>query len=277
MRNNDRAGAFFTGYYAPELHGARRKTDRFRYPLYLRPRDLVTVDLGEFKRDLAGRRIGGRIAGGAFRPYFDRTAIDDGALAMRGLELLWVDDPLALFFLQIQGSGTVILPDGSRVRVGYAADNGFDYTPIGRVLVARGALPADGVSLQSIRDWLRAHPEEARGVMDQDESYVFFRVLPGDVVGSLGVPLTPGRSIAVDPKFVPLGLPLYAATLLPALPETGERATLFGRVFVAEDTGGAIKGPLRADLFWGSGPRAEALAGRMRQPGRLYLLLPRGH
>ncbi len=277
LANNSEPEGLLTGYYVPELRGSRRKKAPFVHPIYLAPRDIQVVDLGDFKRDLAGRRITGLVRGGRFRPYWDRREIEGGALAGRGLEMLWVDDPVALFFLQIQGSGNVRLPDGSLVRIGYAAQNGHDYTAIGRILIDAGELAPEAVSLQTIRAWLRAHPERAAEVMDRNRSYVFFRVLPGEAVGAAGVELTAGRSLAVDPRFLPYGLPLWIDTTLPAAPEVGrsEEGPL-RRLVVAQDTGGAIKGPLRGDLFWGSGAEAEAYAGRMKQPARLWLLWPRG-
>ena len=275
--NRDSRLGLLTGYYEPELAGDRRRRGRFVHPLYLAPSDRMVIDLGEFKRDLAGRRITGMIRGGRFRPYWDRAEIEAGALRGRGLEMLWVDDPVALFFLQIQGSGRVRLPDGKLVRVGYSGQNGHDYTAIGRVLVERGAMTMEEVSLQSIRAWLAAHPAEADAVMDANRSYVFFRVLPGTApVGAQGVELTAGRSLAVDPAFLPYGLPLWLATTTPVVPELGRTAEApLERLVVAQDTGGAIKGPVRADLFLGPGREAEQIAGRMKQPLRLWLLWPK--
>lgn len=275
--DRDSRQGLLTGYYEPELAGDRRRRGRFVHPLYLAPSDRMVIDLGEFKRDLAGRKITGIVRGGRFRPYFDRAEIEEGALSGRGLELLWVDDPVALFFLQIQGSGRVRLPDGQLVRVGYAAQNGHDYTAIGKVLVERGAMTLEQVSLQSIRAWLRAHPAEAEAVMNANRSYVFFRVLPGGApVGAQGVELTAGRSLAVDPAHLPYGLPLWLASTVPAVPELGRtEETPLERLVVAQDTGGAIKGPVRADLFLGPGREAEETAGRMKQPLRLWLLWPR--
>jgi membrane-bound lytic murein transglycosylase A len=273
----DEAQGLFTGYYEPLLQGALEPDGRHRWPLYERPHDLIAVDLGQFATDLEGRRIAGRVKEGRLVPYPDRAAIDDGALADRGLELLWVDDPVALFFLQIQGSGQVALPGGRRVRVGYAAQNGHPYRAIGRDLVEMGALEKDEVSLQTIRDWLHAHPDQAAGLMQKNPSYVFFRDL-GPVEGELGppgaqgVPLTPGRSLAVDRSFIGYGTPNWLETTVP-LPEE-ERP--FRRLLVAQDTGGAITGPIRGDVFWGAGDLAEHVAGHMRQPGRWYLLLPKG-
>lgn len=274
----DRSG-LLTGYYEPELAGDTRRHGRFVHPLYLAPGDRMVVELGDFKRDLAGRRIVGMIRGGRFRPYFDRAEIERGALAGRGLELVWVEDPVALFFLQIQGSGRIRLPDGRVVRVGYSGQNGHDYTPIGRALAERGAMKMEDVSLQSIRAWLAAHPAEAASVMDLNRSYVFFRRLEGTgVVGAEGVELTPGRSLAVDPAFLPYGVPLWLAATAPAVPELGRAdpaGTPLDRLVVAQDTGGAIRGPVRADLFLGPGREAEQLAGRLKQPLRLWLLWPR--
>ena len=293
--NHGDATGLFTGYYEPTLAGSRRRSARFSVPLYLQPPDLVAVDLGEFRDELAGQRIAGRVRGSRLVPYDDRAAIEAGSLARRGLELVWVDDPIDAFFLHVQGSGRIELADGGRLRVGYAAQNGHLYFAIGRELVARGALRLEEVSMQSIRAWLAAHPAEARAVMAKNASYVFFRQLdePGPV-GTLGVVLTPGRSLAVDGRFLPLGAPVWVDTTLPATdtappdpaaspplatpppappPPTGPPLR---RLFVAQDTGGAIRGPVRADLFWGPGREAAEIAGRMRQEGRLWLLVLRG-
>lgn len=265
-----------TGYYEPELAARHRRRGDFVHPLYRVPGDRVLVDLGEFKRDLAGRKITGRIERGSFRPYFDRAEIERGALSGRGLELAWVDDPVGLFFLQIQGSGRLRYDDGTLLRIGYAGQNGHDYTAIGKVLVERGAMPLEEVSLQSIRAWLRAHPREADEVMNANRSYVFFRVLPGRAPeGGSGAELTPRSSLAVDTAFWPYGVPLWIETTLPAAPEAGLAEAPLATLVVAQDTGGAIRGPVRGDLFLGPGAEAEAIAGRMRQPLRLWLLWPR--
>jgi membrane-bound lytic murein transglycosylase A len=284
-RGVEREG-LFTGYYEPELRGSRRRHGPYQTPLYREPGDLIQVDLGAFREDLEGRRIAGRIVGGRLEPYHDRRSIDRGALAGRDLELVWVDDPVDAFFLQVQGSGRIVLEDGTVLRVGYDAQNGHPYTAIGRELVERGEMPLEEVSLQSIRRWLEAHPEEAPDLMATNASYVFFRMLGGaGPLGSLGVPLTPGRSVAVDPRFLPLGAPVWLAGSMPALPDevasgpSTEPTEPIGslplrRLLVAQDTGGAIRGPVRGDVFWGAGERAEAVAGRMKHPGRLWLLLP---
>ena len=279
IANNAEPDGLFTGYYEPELRGSRKKKAPYVHPLYLAPRDPQVVDLGEFKKDLAGRKITGLVRGGRFRPYWDRREIEGGAIRGQRLEFLWVEDPVALFFLQIQGSGRVVLPDGGVVRVGYSAQNGHDYTAIGKVLIERGEIEREKVSLQTIRAWLRAHPSEAAAVMDANRSYVFFRVLPGAPVGGSGVELTPGRSLAIDTAFLPYGLPLWLDTTYPAEPGAAGAAASDGpplrRLVVAQDRGGAIRGPVRGDLFWGAGARAEELAGRMKQRGRLYLLWPK--
>jgi membrane-bound lytic murein transglycosylase A len=275
VANGNRREGLLTGYYEPELRGSRHRRGRYVHPLYLSPGDQQVVDLGEFKRDLAGRKITGLVRGGRFRPYWDRAEIERGALARRGLELVWVDDPVALFFLQIQGSGRVVLAEGGVVRVGYAGQNGHDYTPIGRRLVEQGELRLEEVSLQSIRAWLRAHPERAAELMHANRSYVFFRTLPGAPEGASGVELTPGRSLAVDDAFLPYGVPLWLASSLPAVADLGLPERPLRRLVVAQDTGGAITGPVRGDLFLGPGREAEETAGRMRQPLRLWLLVPR--
>ena len=261
----------FTGYYEPELRGALTRDATDTVPLLRRPDDLVTVELGEFRADWRGERIAGRVVDGALKPYPDRLAIERGALANRHLELFWVANEIDAFFLEIQGSGRIVLPDGTARRVGYAGQNGHPYVAIGRALVARGALAKDAVSMQSIRDWLASHPDEAGAVMDLNPSYVFFKEIPGDgPIGAQGVVLSAGRSLAVDPKFMPLGVPLWLDIDAPREP-----AGRLRRLVVAQDTGGAIRGPVRGDLFWGSGAEAGALAGAMQQRGGYWLLLPK--
>ncbi len=269
-------GGLFTGYYEPLLHGSRHFGGAYTVPLYRAPDDLVQVDLSRFKPDLAGQMIAGRIDGKQLVPYYGRAEIDGGALAGRGLELVWVDDPVATFFLQIQGSGQIQLDDGELIRVGYDGQNGRQYRAIGRDLVERGAMSLEEVSLQTIRDWLIAHPEQAREVMARNPSYVFLREHPeldphDGPIGAEGVPLTAGRSLAVDRRYIPLGVPVWLETTAP-WPE-GEGP--LRRLMVAQDSGGAIKGPVRGDVFWGSGARAEAIAGHMRSEGRYMVLLPK--
>lgn len=275
VNDGNSAEGLFTGYFEPELAGARQPGGRFTTPLRALPDNLISVDLGDFDADLAGRRLIGRVEGGAFVPYPDRAGIDAGAIDREAEALYYVDDPVAKFFLQIQGSGRVVMPDGALARVGYAGQNGRPYRAIGRDLLEMGELAREEVSLQSIRAWLREHPAEAPGLMARNPSYVFFREL--DVApeqGPLGaqqVPLTAGRSLAVDRAYIALGSPIWLDTTL-----ADGADTPWQRLMVAQDTGGAIKGVVRGDVFFGSGAEAEALAGPMRQTGRYYLLLPRG-
>jgi len=268
--DNREAEGLFTGYYVPELKGSRTRSARYHVPIYRVPDDLVTADLGLFKKDLKGIRIAGKVEHGRLKPYDSRAEIDRGALSGRGLEILYVDNPVDAFFLHIQGSGRVVLDDGSATMIGYAGTNGRPYVAIGRELVTSGAMAKEDVTMQSIRAWLAAHPGEAEKTMAANPSYVFFHELPGDgVVGAAGVALTPGRSLAVDHRFLPYGVPLWLDSRDPA---TGEPLR---RLLVAQDTGGAITGPVRGDVFWGFGREAGERAGRMEDRGRYYLLLPR--
>ena len=265
------AGGLFTGYFVPELRGALVRGGRFQVPLYGRPDDLVTVDLGRFDSSLAGRTLAGRMEGGALAPYPTRREIDAGALGGRARPILWVDSRIDAFFLHIQGSGVVSLAGGETVRVGYAATNGRPYTAIGGTLAERGEIPRDRVSMQTIRAWLSAHADKAGEVMARNDRYVFFRRLPGAaVLGAQGVALTPERSVAVDRRFLPLGAPLWVDTNDPIDPTRP-----FRRLMVAQDTGGAINGIVRGDIFFGQGHLAARRAGLMNQRGRYYILLPR--
>lgn len=268
-------GGLFTGYYEPLLDGSRTKSERYNVPLYGRPPDLVSVDLGTFREDLKGRRIAGRVEDGKLVPYADRLKIEQGALAGHDLELVWVDDPIDAFFLQIQGSGRVRLAEGDEMRVGYAAENGHPYFAIGRELVKRGALKKEEVSMQSIRRWLEENPAEAPAVFATNASYVFFQEIKGEgPLGAEGIPVTPGRSLAVDRKHWPLGVPLWLDTAAPSAQEGAPDRPL-RRLVIAQDTGGAIRGPIRGDVFWGAGDEAAEIAGRMKHPGRLWVLVPR--
>lgn len=263
----DGPDGLFTGYYEPELRGSRKRTAAYAVPLYHQPPDLVSVDVG-------GTTRVGRMANGQLQPYYSRQAIEAGALAGRGLELLWLADPIDAFFLQAQGSGRVRLAEGGSVRVGYAASNGLPPTMIGRILVERGELTKEAATMQTVRQWLREHPAEAPALMQKNARYIFFRKLPGNgPIGSSGVTLTPGRSLAVDTDLLPLGAPLWLDTTYPAgTPEAGRPLR---RLVVAQDSGSAIKGAIRGDLYWGSGERALLYAGPMKQRGRYYLLLPK--
>ncbi len=272
MAPNGADEGLFTGYYEASLRGSRTQHGPYQHPLRSRPGDLVTVDLGDFRGGLKGQRIAGRVVEGALKPYSDHRAIVQGRL-MPGEDrpLIWIDNPIDVFFLQIQGSGIVALDDGTAMRVGYAAQNGWSYYAVGRELVKRGELPKDQVTMQSIRDWLTAHPDQASDIMFANPSYVFFKELTGDgPLGGEGVPLSPGRSLAVDHGKIPYGVPVWIDA---EPPEKG--LPLLRRLMMAQDTGGAIRGPVRGDVFWGHGPDAERMAGPMKSKGRMWLLLPK--
>lgn len=259
--------AFATGYYEPEIDGSRTRDARHQVPVYGRPKDIVSVDLGEFSDKLKGRSVSGRIAGNDFVPYFDRAAIEQGALAGRGLEIAWAADPVELFFLQIQGSGRLRLPDGSVMRIGYDGQNGRDYTGIGKLMKDRGLLGPGQTSMQGIMAWLRANPEQGAQIMRENKSWVFFRELTGPgPLGALNVPVTPRGTVAADVAFVPLGAPVFLSM---------DRADASG-LWIAQDTGGAIKGANRFDTFWGAGDEARAIAGGMSARGTAFVLLPKG-
>ncbi len=255
-----------TGYFEPEIAGCRQRSARCNVPIYGLPADLIDVDLSQFSANLAGRRIRGRVDGTSFVPYYDRAAIDAGALAGRGLEIAWAEDTVEFFFLQIQGSGRIRLADGTILRIGYAGQNGRDYVGIGRLLRDRGELAAGEASMQGIMAYLRRQSDGGQAVMHENPSFVFFRLLTGaGPLGSLGVPVTGRASVAADPAFVPLGAPVFLAM---------DRAEATG-LWVAQDTGGAIRGANRFDTFWGAGADARAIAGGMSARGATLILLPR--
>jgi len=267
VAGSDGSDGLFTGYYEPELRGSRKRSAAYTVPLYRQPPDLTTVEL-------EGETRVGRIVDGRLQPYHTREAIDSGVLAGKGLELLWLADSIDAFFLQAQGSGRVRLAEGGSLRVGYAASNGHPPTIIGRILVERGELTKEAATMQTVRQWLRDHPAEATALMQMNARYIFFREIPGaGPLGALGVALTPGRSLAVDPDLLALGAPLWLDTTYPAgTPEAGQPLR---RLVVAQDTGSGIKGAVRGDLYWGSGEAALRYAGPMKQRGRYYLLLPK--
>jgi membrane-bound lytic murein transglycosylase A len=263
-----------TGYYEPLLRGSRTPSALYSVPLYRVPADLVVVDLAGVYPEVANLRLRGKLKGGRLVPYPARSEIVGGNL-LSGSELLWVDDAIDAFFLQVQGSGRVRLPDGNVIRVGYADQNGHPYRSIGRWLVEQGQLTLDQASMQGIKGWAARNPERMTELLNQNPSFVFFRELPlGDAragpLGALGVALTPGHSVAVDPKFIPLGAPVVLQTTHPV------SGAPLARPMVAQDTGSAIRGPLRFDLFWGFDENAGQIAGRQRHPGQAWLLLPKG-
>lgn len=262
----------FTGYFEPRLVGSRTKQRSYQTPILARPDDLVMVNLGDFRSDFEGRRIAGRVKQGRLYPYEDRAQIENGELPPESFDpIVWVDDPVDAFFLHIQGSGQVVLEDETVVRVGYAGQNGHPYYAIGRELVKRGALRRDNVSLESIQNWLRANPGHLKSVLNTNQSYVFFRELDiAGPIGAEGVPLTPGRSLAIDNTRIPYGVPVWIDTEPPV-----KEAFRVQRLMVAQDTGGAIKGTVRGDVFWGSGVLARQYAGEMQSEGQKWLLLPK--
>ena len=263
-----------TGYYEPLLNGSRTSSKRYRYPLYGLPDDLLIVDLGSIYPELKNMRLRGRLDGRRVVPYYNRAEIDNGAAPLKGRELYWVDDAVELFFLHIQGSGKIALPNGDTMRIGYADQNGFPYKSIGKALVERGDLPLEKASMQGIKDWGKQNPAKLNDLLNLNASYVFFRNLPNNLpgpLGALGVPLTAGRSIAVDPRHIPLGAPVFLATTWP------NSAKPLTRLMLAQDTGGAIRGAVRADFFWGFGKDAGKLAGSMKQSGKMWVLLPKGY
>jgi membrane-bound lytic murein transglycosylase A len=262
----------FTGYYEASLKGSRIRKGGYQYPLRARPNDLVMVDLGEFRDELKGQRIAGRVKGGKLKPYETHAEITQGKLPKaQDKTLLWVDSAVDAFFIQIQGSGIVSMDDGSVVRVGYAGQNGHPYYAIGRELIKRGALTKNNVSMQSIRRWLETNPNQANEIMTTNKSYVFFTEVDGDgAIGGEGIPLTAMRSLAIDHSILPYGMPAYISVEHPT-----QKSQRIDRLMMAQDTGGAIRGPVRGDFFWGYGPKAESLAGEMKSKGRYWLLLPR--
>lgn len=262
-----------TGYYEPLLRGARTRRAQFQTPLYGPPSDLVTVELATLYPELKSLRLRGKLVGNRLVPYPTRAEMEQQNL-LAGRELLWVDDPVDAFFLQVQGSGRVRLDEtGETVRVAYADQNGHPYRSIGRYLVERGALSLEQASMQGIKAWVAANPSRLQELLNANPSYVFFReervADPAQGPrGALGVPLTAQRSIAVDPQFIPLGAPVFLVTTLP------NSSAVLRRLMMAQDTGGAIRGPVRADFFWGFGQNAGDMAGRMKQAGQMWVLLP---
>ncbi len=260
-----------TGYYEPLLKGSLTRTDKYAYPVYSPPEEMLTIELADVYPSLKGMRLRGRLDGNKIVPYLPRSAIDGGEQPLAGNELLWIDDPYGSFFVQIQGSGRVQLEDGSIMGLDYADQNGHPYFAIGKKLVELNEIPLAEVSLFSIRKWLQDNPSRADEVLNTNASYVFFSLREDSqeaARGSLNVPLTEERSLAVDKSVIPLGTLVWLDTTLPD-------GSDFQRLMVAQDTGGAIAGHIRADVFFGAGDRAERLAGEMKQQGSLFALLPK--
>lgn len=263
-----------TGYYEPLLSGSRTPTTRYRYPLYKVPEDLISVDLGEVYPELKNKRLRGRLEGNRVVPYLDRGGIDHPTQPLKNKELVWVEDPIESFFLHIQGSGRVQFEDGTNMRVGYADQNGHPFRSLGRLLIDKGELTLAQTSMQGIKTWARANPYKVAEFLNGNPSFVFFKELPSDLpgpIGTLGVPLTAERSIAVDSRVIPLGSPVYLATTFPSSKKP------LNRLMLAQDTGGAINGAVRADFFWGFGDAAGKQAGIMKQQGQMWVLLPKDY
>jgi len=274
--SNRKGKVLFTGYFEPTYEASLVKNQVFRYPIYQVPDDLLQIDLSLFKNKCRGQKLVGRIQGRTVIPYYSRDEIDlQGALAGKNLEIAWLKDPVDVLFLQIQGSGRLLLPSGNTIQVGYAGSNGHPYRSIGRYMIEKGYIEQTDMSMQRIREFLHIHPELIDKIFSTNPSYVFFRILEEGPLGNIGVPLTPGRSIATDTRLFPKGALGYIASEKPVLDSTGEikKWIPFSRFVLNQDTGGAIKGPGRVDMFWGSDHYAEVAAGHMKHEGELYILL----
>jgi membrane-bound lytic murein transglycosylase A len=268
----------FTGYYEPLLKGRRSTSPDCRYPIFGRPEDLLSIDLGAFAEKYKGEKLIGRVQNGVVVPYFDRRDIDEaGALYGKAQPLAWVNDPVELFFLHVQGSGRVLLEDGQTLVVGYDTSNGRPYRSIAQLLIEEGRISREEMSMQRIRDYLNQHPGEIQRVLNHNPSYIFFKITPDGPLGSLNVKLTPGRSVALDRRIFPASALTFVTTQKPLSDSMGKITSWVDcrRFMLNQDTGGAITGAGRADLFWGSGPYAELAAGHLKHPGKLYFLVLR--
>lgn len=262
----------FTGYYLPLLHASYQNDEQYKVPVYSVPGDLIEVKLKNFKQEYRAKKsLYGQLQGNKILPYPDRAAINQGAIDKSAKILLWANNVVDLFFLQIQGSGIVELPDGQHMILGYAGSNGRPYTPIGNFFIKHKIFTKENVSMQSMRSWFEEHPDKVNEVLNKDQSYIFFRLLnQNDPIGSERVPLTPGRSLAVDTHLLPLGAPIWVSTAIP----TSSGKTDLNRLFIAQDTGGAITG-MHCDTYWGAGDQAAYIAGNLKNQGQLWVLLPR--
>ena len=261
-----------TGYYQPILKGSRTKSAKYPFPLYTTPPDLITVELDGLFPELKYKRVRGRVVGNKLVPYFNRAEIETDNSPIKGRELVYIDNIVDVFFLQIQGSGVVQFENGEQVMVGYADQNGHTYNSVGRLLIERGELTSANASMAGIKNWVKNNPLRFRELLNNNPSFVFFRELPSGLpgpIGALGVPILAERAVAVDPKFVPLGAPVFLSTTQP------NNNKPLKRLMMAQDTGGAIKGGVRADFFWGAGAEAGAKAGAMKQSGKIWVLLPK--
>jgi len=266
----------FTGYFEPILDGSLERDSIYKYPIYKRPDNLLTIHLGLFRSKLSGQRIMARIQGNSLVPYYTRKDIMQGTiLGEKNLEIAWLKDPLDVSILQIQGSGMIKLPSGEIIRVGYSASNGHPYKSLGRYMIDSGYITADNLSLQTIRSYIKQNPEIKDEILNYNPSYVFFRLLDSGPLGNIGVPLTPGRSLAVDDRLFPKGALVYIRCQKPIMGKDGNITgwVPFSRFLLNQDTGGVIKGTGRADIFWGSDPYAELAAGNLKHKGEMYFLV----
>lgn len=263
-----------TGYYEPLLRGSRKASERYRFPIHTAPSELLTISLGTSYPEIKDLKLRGRLEGNKIVPYYTRAEIMQNPKLLSGQEFLWVEDDVELFFLHVQGSGRVLLENGDIIKIGYADQNGHPYNSIGKLLVQRGELQLENASMQGIKQWGKKNPSKLPELLKQNARYVFFRELPADIsgpIGALGVPLTAGRSIAIDPLSVPQGAPVFLATTWP------NTSKPLNRLMVAQDVGSAITGGVRADFFWGFGEEAAVQAGKMKQPGKMWVLMPKSY
>ena len=263
-----------TGYYQPILKGSKVKTAQYKVPLYTTPKDLITVDLSEVYPELKSKRLRGKLAGNKLVPYLSRAEIDGQGSPLAGNEIVWVEDPVEAFFLEIQGSGIIHFDNGDIMQIGYADQNGYPFKAIGSTLIQRKEITMAEASMEGIKNWARKNINKLREFLNINASYVFFRKLPDDLpgpIGALGVSIEAERSVAIDPKFIPLGAPIFLSTTQPNTTDPLER------LMVAQDTGGAIRGGVRADFYWGSGYEAGRKAGSMKQQGKIWTLLPKDY
>jgi len=263
-----------TGYYQPILKGSKIKTSHYKIPLYTTPKDLITVELSEVYPELKSKRLRGKLVGNKLMPYLSRAEIDGQGSPLAGNEIVWVEDPVEAFFLEIQGSGIIQFDNGEAMQIGYADQNGYPFKAIGSTLVQKKEITMAEASMEGIKNWARKNITKLRDFLNMNASYVFFRKLPNDLpgpIGALGVSIEAERSVAIDPKFIPLGAPIFLSTTQPNASEPLER------LMVAQDTGGAIRGGVRADFYWGSGDEAGRKAGSMKQQGKIWTLLPRDY
>ena len=273
---DNKGEVLFTGYYEPHLRGSLLRTETYRYPIYARPQDLIRIDLSRFKEKYAGETIIARYANQQVLPYYDRNEIESGGVMEGNADVLaWVGDPVDVFFLQIQGSGKVYLDNGDVLNVHYSTSNGRPYRSIGKLLIDQEKISVDEMSMQKIREYLNAHPEEMEAVFNYNPSYVFFQIEPDGPLGNINVKLTPGRSIALDRHIFPKAALCFIDAQKPVIDSSGniQKWQRFTRFVMNQDTGGAIRGPGRADIFWGNGPYAEIAAGHLKHRGFLYFLV----